>query len=379
MLSLKLKIMTHIYNYEDYKSFYVDSEIFSSTKHVYNGKVNVLITDYATNNIIIPVPRQFKELKSNTNTLYSANLDIDGMIDGILEDNDVLYIHPNCNIPRATVKQKYKICYSPEKATTCVIPNDLYHTLGSYDIFINRDSKKIFYLRRRLISGHYTPNLLSSFKLGTKVKDIDNSLVIDNLRCHSVFEMRDVEDFLDACLVYEGYAVKDKEVSSKFIGDVIYGKLHNIVKESEVIGNIGTEENKLDLDIFKSIEQMLGNNDDTIVGLGLKSLAELDYPKYRNTIVTLLDHTWDKWHRNKAVTNTKVRFMLQSLKMASSRYSTANYTETINKEDFRLIEPTIRQEYENQLKRLNEAMKKRYKFLEMEIEWRMELVPSLKD
>lgn len=379
MLSLKLKIMTQIYNYEDYKSIYVDPEIFSPTKHTYNGKVNVFLTDYATNTIIIPVPRQFKEFRNNTNILYNVSLDIDNMIDGILEDNDVLYIHPNCSIPRATVKQKYKICYSPEKATTCVIPNDLYSALGSYDIFINRDNKKIFYLRRRLVSGCYAPSLLSSFRLGTKVSDIDSSLVIDNLRCHTTFEMQDMVDFLDACLIYEGYAVKDKEVSSRFIGDIIYGKLHNIVKESEVINSIGNKENKLDLEILKNIEQMLSNNDDTIIGLGLKSLAELDYPKYKNTVIMLLDHTWDKWHRNKAITNTKVHFMLQSLKMTTSRFSTTNYTETINKEDFCLIEPVIRQEYEDQLKRLNEVMKKKYKFLEMEIEWRMGLVPSLKD
>ena len=89
--------------------------------------------------------------------------------------------------------------------------------------------------------------------------------------------------------------------------------MHDVVPEDKILATLGDSTNELTREIYNNISEMLNSKDSTIVGLGLKTLAELDYEKYHNTSTYLLQTTWRKWKDNKMKTNAGVKYMLKFL------------------------------------------------------------------
>ena len=93
---------------------------------------------------------------------------------------------------------------------------------------------------------------------------------------------------------------------------------------------------------------MLISPDKTIVGLGLKTTAEMDYEKYRNTTIHLLTNNKGNWVRNDMRSNTSVKYMLNYLDIRKD--CRENYFHTTTQEDFALMQEVIESDFRELIK-----------------------------
>ena len=140
--------------------------------------------------------------------------------------------------------------------------------------------------------------------------------------------------------------------------------MHNVVSEDKIFATLGDSTNELTREIYNNISEMLNSKDSTVVGLGLKTLAELDYEKYHNTSTYLLQTTWRKWKDNKMKTNAGVKYMLKFLGLRNNGF--ARYSNSITSEDFNFLKEIIETDFSKSINRLVKDFIGRYPFAKID-------------
>lgn len=379
--------MMTVYKFPDYKTYIIN--IKAITSYVPHKAIEEPFSyQYGNSSLVTPVPSgvtvDFNKLKYGN---QCGSIMIDHMINKA-PLGDKLYFHPNCTIPRAKATQKYTRTIKPEKADTCVIPKtnkDFYTTTAA--VFINKSAGKIYYIPEKAfyINHAYvtlSPTECENCPLGTSFTDIypmlKNSTIIERnyYTDRSQYTNENWRDFLESTLIFYGYCtcLENKET---WVADLLYKKLHHVVTEDTVLATLGSSENEFNEDICASIKQMLNSSDDTIVGMGLKTLAELDYEKYRNSVVHLLCSSSTKWSRNDMRTNTSVKYMLKFLNLWCT--TRERYSDTISLEDFTLLQSDVKSEFENLIKDIKEKFNSRFPFASIDVDYSFNISPKTKD
>lgn len=384
--------MISVYKLKKYKTYSINSELFSTSK--VTKTIRYAFTyywNYSNNFTVVPIPKTTL-LKNFTDDGANGEINIKEEIKNRTGDSigSKLYLHPNCTIPRAKVTQKYTRVIKAGSADNCVIPKlDRPIKTTRAAIFINKDRGKIYYCpaRRRWQNNQevlYDPNLCLHYNVGTPLLEIfpllAGTTVDSSIHTYCMTEQEIQEawnGFLNSTLIYYGHCA-ELVTKEEWVADLLYGKLHNVVEESAILPTLGSEENKFDKEIFSNIKQMLESNDSNIVGIGLKTLAELDYEKYKNTAILLLCSSKDnKWLRNEMKNNTSVKYMLNFLNLRN--FAVEHYSSTINDEDFKLLQEAITLALEEAINKVKASFLKRFPFVNLTLNYDITTSPHIKD
>lgn len=384
--------MISVYKFAPFKTYKVDARVFTE-QGISNRPVKysfIPIYRNKSNQMIVPVPKNI-EVVTNPNTSYIEKINIDSLLNTVTDFTfeDKVYLHSDCTIPRVKVTQKYTRVLNPEKADICVVPTlKRKGTTESILIFINRDKAKIYvvectldYDLDKLIS--YISEKGSNFSLGRSVLDINPSLrgtLIEKRDFiginNNTFSMENWKDFLDSTLLWYGptLILYSKE---SWIADVLYNKLHDIITEDRLLATLGDSANKFTKEVYDNFKEMLKSSDKTVVGLGLKAVAEMDYEKYSNTTIHLLCNCGTNWTRNKMRSSSSVKYMLNYLGLWKSVQE--KYVNTITQEDFSLMQEIINADFNKIIDKAKEFFNLRFPFVKIDLSYQFEISPKLKE
>lgn len=384
--------MISVYKFAPFKTYKVDARVFTE-KGIQNRPVKysfIPIYRSKSNQMIVPVPKNI-EVITNPNTPYIGKINIDSLLNTITDFTfeDKVYLHSDCTIPRVKVTQKYTRVLNPEKADICVVPTlKRENTTNSISIFINRDKAKIYVVKNtldydldKLIS--YSSEKGSNFSLGRSVLDINPSLrgtLIEKRDFiginNNTFSIENWKDFLDSTLLWYGPTLTLYSKES-WIADMLYNKLHDIITEDRLLATLGDSTNEFTKEIYDNLKEMLKSSDKTVVGLGLKAVAEMDYEKYRNTTIHLLCNCGTNWTINKMRFSSSVKYMLKYLGLGKSAQE--SYTATTTQEDFSLMQEVINADFNKRIDKAKEFFNLRFPFAKLDLSYQFTVSPKLKE
>ena len=257
----------------------------------------------------------------------------------LLDTAKSVYVHPNCDIPRDLVKKKYKRCLNPWAADVVVIPGkEEKPTLYNHTIItINEVTKKILFCRlckdwRGDEDLEY--ERLANLAIGTKLKDAVAAPVSDAI----------AEEIKDTEIMYNGPATICTNKQQHYLDYMTYKiPKNNIVFQETLLKKLGDESNAPTYESVMSIVEMLNSNDEDIVGLGLKTLASIDYANYKQTVTTVLMNT-SMWSSNKALTSSAVKCMFHTLgfKGCIRPWNMFYKGNDVTKEDYEIVTKLLR-------------------------------------
>ena len=181
-------------------------------------------------------------------------------------------------------------------------------------------------------------------------------------------------DFLDATLAYCGQALI-LSTKDKWVGDYLYNTMHDVVSEDKILATLGDATNELNREAYDSIFEMLNSTDSTVVGLGLKTLAELDYKKYYNTAIYLLNSTSIKWRDNPMKKNVSVKYMLKFFGLWN--YVNEYYSDSTTQEDFDMLKEVVEAEFKERVNILIQNFHQRFPFVEISHKYSFSVNPKL--
>lgn len=372
--------MITLYKFDLYSLYQAknDSLVCLGGKNLDSSYSFTYMYHYREKYLLTPIPSHIEITKDDIDCFGKIKNNINFRSISELTPESKLYIHPDCTIPRAKVTQKYTKVLSPEKADFCVvpaIPSNINTVLTA--VFVNKEKMKAFYIQalRYWDRGHCKHKALTiceNIALGTKVSDINPYLKgssIEERSCYSCPELYTQEnwkDFLESSLVFYGHAA---ELSSKkhFMADVMYGTCKNLITEDAILASLGDESNELNRETYDSIKEMLNSSDETVIGLGLKTLAELDYKKYYNTAIHLLCTSGERWSSNKIKQNTNVKYMLKTLdlwKLINERYS-----KETTQEDFDMLKQVLHEDFKSYVENFKRSFTNKYPFANVEFSY----------
>lgn len=382
--------MISVYKFSSFKTYKVDARVLTehgvpnrlvpySFHPIYRGK---------NNRMIVPVPKNI-EVITSPNTPYIGEINIDSLSNTITDFTfeDKVYLHSDCTIPRVKVTQKYTRVLNSEKADICVVPTlKRKSTTESISIFINRDKAKIYiventldYKLDKIISC--TSEKCSNFSLGSSVLDINPSLrgtLIEERSYignnNDTFSMKNWKDFLDSTLLWYGHTLTLYSKES-WIADVLYNKLHDIITEDKLLATLGDSTNEFTKEVYDNFKEMLKSSDKTVVGLGLKAVAEMDYEKYRNTTIHLLCNCGTNWTRNEMKSSSSVKYMLNYLGLWKS--TRESYIDTITQEDFSLMQEVVNADFNERIDNIKKLFNLRFPFAKLDLSYQFEISPKL--
>jgi hypothetical protein len=333
---------------------------------------------YREKQLLTPLPSHIEITKDDTGYFGKIKSNISFRSASELTSESKLYIHPDCTIPRAKVTQKYTKVLSPDKADFCVvptIPNNINTVLTA--VFVNREKMKAFFIKaapswERGRCKHKAPTKCENIALGTKVSDINPYLKGSSIEEVSAYSRPDIytqenwKDFLESSLVFYGHAA---ELSSKehFMADIMYGTYKNLITEDVILASLGDESNELNRETYDSIKEMLNSSDETVIGLGLKTLAELDYKKYYNTAIHLLCTSNRRWGNNKIRQNTSVKYMLKTLDLW--RWINERYSKETTQEDFDMLKQVLYEDFKDYVEDFKRSFINKYPFANVEFSY----------
>lgn len=366
--------MIKVYKFDTFTSYIVDSDILSNLRNVSNIPYPIRSKNWQRDvQWVVPIPKTIETLniteKDNRNYI-----DIKSLLNTSIptfDFNSKLFLHSNCTIPRVKVTQKYTRVLNANKADICVVPtpSNSYNTI-SVAIFLNNSKGKIYIVRNPFfIEDNDTfIEFCKQYPLGTTVTTINPSLKsftkVPYFKLSFTSDRQEnFLDLLDAKLIYCGRALY-LSPKDKWIGDYLYNTMHNVVSEDKILATLGDSTNELTREIYNNISEMLNSKDSTVVGLGLKTLAELDYEKYHNTSTYLLQTTWRKWKDNKMKTNTSVKYMLKFLGLRNNGF--ARYSNSITSEDFNFLKEIIETDFSKSINSLVEDFIGKYPFAKID-------------
>lgn len=376
--------MIKVYKFDTFASYIVDSDILSNLRNVSNIPYPIRSNNWQRDiQWVVPIPKTIETLNitEKDNRKY---IDIKSLLNTSIptfDFNSKLFLHSNCTIPRVKVTQKYTRVLNANKADICVVPTPItrYNTV-SVAIFLNSSKGKIYTVRHSFFiedtdtfmelckqypSGITVATINPSLKSFTKTPYFKISFTPDR--------QENFLDFLDAKLIYCGRALYLSS-KDKWIGDYLYNTMHNVVSEDKILATLGDSTNELTREIYNNISEMLNSKDSTVVGLGLKTLAELNYEKYYNTSTYLLQSTWKKWQNNKMKTNTNVKYMLKFLGIRNASF--ARYSNSITSEDFNFLKEILETDFSKSINSLVEYFIGRYPFAKIDYNMKFTIDPN---
>lgn len=381
--------MIKVYKFDIFTSYTVNPRVLTSTggskvehsfKTNYRGKENKWI---------VPVPKAVEVLEIDNNS-KTGHIDVKNLIESVAPTfnfDSKLFFHSDCTIPRARVTQKYTRVLNSSKADICVVPTpaESYRT-ECVAIFLNKLRGKVYTMRYDIIfnagnNEYITPEICKQYPLGTKITSINpllkNSQIVEGKYCGDnteTFTQNNWLDFLDATLVYCGQALI-LPTKDKWVGDYLYNTMHDVVSEDKILTTLGDATNELNREAYDSILEMLNSTDSTVVGLGLKTLAELDYKKYYNTTVHLLNNTKREWKDNPMKKNISVKYMLKFFDLWG--YVSEKYSNSTTQEDFDMLKEVVEAEFKERVNTLIQNFHYRFPFVKISHEYSFSVNPKL--
>ena len=381
--------MTKVYKFDIFTSYTVYPQVLISTggsKVEYSFKMNYRSKE---NEWIVPVPKavEVSEIDNNSKTGY---INVKNLIEAVVPTfnfDSKLFFHSDCTIPRAKVTQKYTRVLNSNKADICVVPTpaESYRT-ECVAIFLNKLRGKVYIMRYGIVfnrgnNRYITPEICKQYPLGTKITSINpllkNSHIVerqyygDNVETYTQDNWL---DFLDATLAYCGQALI-LPTKDKWIGDYLYNTMHDVVPEDKILATLGDATNELNREAYNSILEMLNSTDSTVVGLGLKTLAELDYKKYYNTAVHLLNNAKKGWQDNPMRKNVSVKYMLKFFDLWG--YVDEKYSDSTTQEDFDMLKEVVEAEFKERVNILIQSFHHRFPFVEINHKYSFSVNPKL--
>ena len=381
--------MIKVYKFDIFTSYIVDPRVLTSTggsKVEYSFKINYRSKE---NDWIVPVPKTVEVLDIDNNS-KTGHIDVKNLIEAVVPTfnfNSKLFFHSDCTIPRAKVTQKYTRVLNSSKADICVVPTPAKsYSTECVAIFLNKLRGKVYTIRYGIVfsvgtNKYITPEICKQYPLGTKITSINPLLKnshIDERQYYGdnpkTYTQDNWLDFLDATLVYCGQALI-LPTKDKWVGDYLYNTMHDVVSEDKILATLGDATNELNREAYDSILEMLNSTDSTVVGLGLKTLAELDYKKYYNTTVHLLNNTKGEWKDNPMKKNVSVKYMLKFFDLWG--YVSEKYSNSTTQEDFDMLKEVVEAEFKERVNTLIQSFHYRFPFVEINHEYSFSVNPKL--
>lgn len=384
--------MINVYKFELFDTYKVDAGVLTefgmpnrqvkhSFQYMYKGRNNTLV---------VPVPKKI-EVTVDAELPHIGKIDIRSLVNTVTDFTfeDKVYLHSDCTIPRAKVTQKYTRVLKADKADICVVPKlEKEYNTENLAIFLNKEKDKIYVLENT--SGwnqgkfiYYTTEKCAGFTLGSCILDINPSLrdtLIEEKKYygdpHNTFSMGNWKDFLASSLIYYG-PVLSLYTKESWIVDVLYNKLHDIITEDKLLATLGDSTNEFTKEVYDNLREMLNSSDSTVVGLGLKAVAEMDYEKYRNTTIHLLANNNIHWERNAMRSSASVKYMLNYLKLWRS--SREPYASTTTQEDFALMQEVVKSDFEERVEAIQKQFNNRFPFAKLDLTYQFEVSPKLEE
>lgn len=379
--------MKTVYKLENYTTYIVYARVLHEPGELQAPLYNLFKIPYHhENDILVPIPENIKyERKETTVDIEMPEVAVDK---NLLTDKSKLFIHPNCTIPRAKITQKYKRVIKKEKADFCVIPIYPQSINGEeIAIFKNEETSQIFVVipHTRWYRGKpvlYVPKMCEFAETGSPILNIVPNLIKTSIGDQEVvrdgitFNKDTWTNFINSTLMFYGPSVWVTS-NDKYIADIIYNELHNVLREDDILTSINDEENIFNKDIYDSMLSMLNSDDESTIGIALKTISELDYVKYYNTIGHLLTSCSQKWRDNNMKNTVSVKHMLNFLKIRQTNVPT--YLKETTQEDFDLMIETIKSEFIHEIAEYQNSFLGSYPFINLEFSYNFNITPNLKN
>ena len=383
--------MITVYKFELFDTYKVDARVLTevgmpnrqvkhSFQYMYRDRNNTLV---------VPVPKKI-EVIADVESPHTGKIDIRSLVNTVTNFTfeDKVYIHPDCTIPRAKVTQKYTRVLKADKADICVVPKlERKSNTENLAIFLNKEKNKIYVLENALEWNknkyiYYTTEKCADFILGSCILDINPSLrdtLIEEKKYYgdynNVFSMDNWKDFLASSLIYYG-PVLSLHTKEYWIADMLYNKIHDIITEDKLLATLGDSTNEFTKEAYDNLREMLNSLDSTVVGLGLKAVAEMDYEKYRNTTIHLLT-TNPRWERNDMRSSASVKYMLNYLDLWKNYRE--HYASTTTQEDFTLMQDIVKSDFQEQIELIQRQFNNKFPFTKLNLTYQFEVSPKLDD
>lgn len=384
--------MINVYKFELFDTYKVDARVLTefgmpnrqvkhSFQRMYKDRNNMLV---------VPIPKKI-EVTVDAELPNIGKIDISSLVNTVTDFTfeDKVYLHSDCTIPRAKVTQKYTRVLKADKADICVVPKlEKEYSTENLAIFLNKEKDKIYVLENTSDWNqgkyiYYTTEKCAGFALGSCILDINPSLrdtLIEEKKYYSdpynTFSMGNWKDFLASSLIYYG-PVLSLYTKESWIVDVLYNKLHDIITEDKLLATLGDSTNEFTKEVYDNLREMLNSSDSTVVGLGLKAVAEMDYEKYRNTTIHLLANNNIHWERNAMRSSASVKYMLNYLKLWRS--SREHYASTTTQEDFALMQEVVKSDFEERVEAIQKQFNNRFPFAKLDLTYQFEVSPKLEE
>lgn len=382
--------MSIVYKFETFETFLVDNYLLDNvaTKDPYWPFYN----SYENNQLFSPVPKNIKidDLEENKLSGYINPSQFLSNPIPSFNYQSVLYVHSNCTLPRAKITQKYKRVLKPDAAHICVVPT-ITHSYRIYQmaIFANREANKVFIIQmgyrwsqgQKIIVG----NDISYFATGSKITDINPNILKYSFPETDYFKMRASSqprlytyknwvDLLDSSLVYYGPVLVTKP-QDRWVSDCMYNKMHDIISETALLSSLEDKGNDFCKEIYDNIVDMLNSKDLDTIGLGLRAIAELNYKKYYNTTLYLLNNASQRWRDSPIKYNVSVKYMLKYLGVWN--YRSEKYTTETTQEDFDMMNSILLNEFNKTKNNIITEFQRKYPFTEVDFSSTLHLIPKL--
>lgn len=289
-----------------------------------------------------------------------------------LKEGDSTFFHSCCTIPRTLPRTKYKRVLKADKADFCVVPSikDAYIKGGTFGVFINEEFSRIYLVPEGSANNPFTIEDLRKVPVGTSMQDINPALKTANKKSFNSYydselpEPHSRNSILESKLVEVGNFIMITSEDS-YILDYFEGTIHDLVSEDCIIESLGTEENQLNGEAIDGIKALIMSEDPAVIGLGLKTLSEMDYPKYKNALIYLLSNSYGHWVGAPLKSSTSVKFMLKYLGLLNGPRTI--YEKKISDEDFNLLQHIIKGTVDDEIASLKKDTEEKFPFAKITI------------
>lgn len=382
--------MITVYKFELFDTYKVDARVLTEVG-IPNRQVKYSFHMYRdrNNTLVVPVPKKI-EVIADVESPYTGKIDIRSLVNTVTDFtfDDKVYLHPDCTIPRAKVTQKYTRVLKADKADICVVPKlERKSNTENLAIFLNKEKNKIYVLENALEWNknkyiYHTTEKCADFAIGSCILDINPSLrdtIIEEKKYYgdfnNTFSISNWKDFLASSLIYYG-PVLSLYTKEYWIADMLYNKIHDVITEDKLLATLGDSTNEFTKEAYDNLREMLNSSDSTVVGLGLKAVAEMDYEKYRNTTIHLLT-TNPRWERNDMRSSASVKYMLNYLGLWKNYRE--YYASTTTQEDFTLMQDIVKSDFQEQIELIQRQFNNKFPFAKLNLTYQFKVSPKLEE